>query len=86
MPEISRFFGIIIAMYYNDHYPEHFHARYGNHQALISIETLSIINGYLPPRVLGLVTEWASQHREDLTRNWNLARMKEPLESIQPLE
>lgn len=58
MPEISRFLGIIITMYFNEHNPPHFHARYGDHRAEIAIETLSIIAGRLPPRVLGLVMEW----------------------------
>ena len=53
MPEISRFFGIIVAMFYNDHNPPHFHARYGEHKAVIAIETGEIIEGRLPPRVLG---------------------------------
>ena len=57
MPEISRFFGIVIQMYYNDHAPPHFHARYGGHKALIAIETLAVLNGHLPPRTLGLVVE-----------------------------
>jgi len=57
MPEISRFLGIIIAMYYNDHRPPHFHAKYGSFEALIEIETGGVIRGHLPPRVLGLVQE-----------------------------
>jgi len=60
MPEISRFLGIIITMYFNEHNPPHFHARYGEHRAEIAIQTLSIIGGRLPPRVLGLVMEWAA--------------------------
>lgn len=57
MPEISRFFGIIITMYYNDHAPPHFHIRYGQQKALIAIESLSILQGNLKPRTLGLVIE-----------------------------
>jgi hypothetical protein len=57
MPEISRFFGIVIQMYYNDHAPPHFHVRYGNHRALIAVETLAVLKGELPPRALGLVIE-----------------------------
>lgn len=52
MPEISRFFGIIIAMHYNDHAPPHFHARYGGDQAIIAIETLHVLGGRLGPRVM----------------------------------
>jgi hypothetical protein len=59
MPQISRFFGIIIKMYYNDHYPPHFHAEYNEHVAEIAIDTLEIIEGNLPRRVLSLVLEWA---------------------------
>jgi len=58
VPELSRFLGIIVTMYYNDHEPPHFHARYGEHQAIIALESLRVIDGALPPRVLGLVLEW----------------------------
>ena len=63
MPEISRFFGMVVQMYYADHEPPHFHVRYAEHRALISIETLSVLRGGLPPRALGLVTEWAAAPR-----------------------
>ena len=74
MPEISRFLGIIMAMYYNGHSPPHFHARYGDAKAEIEIQSLTILAGKLPPRVLGLVIEWASQHQEELLMDWELAR------------
>ena len=86
MPEISRLFGIVIAMFYNDHDPPHFHARYGAQRAIVAIETLTVIEGRLSPRVLGLVTEWAALHREELRRNWRLARQQVPLLPIAPLE
>jgi hypothetical protein len=86
MPEISRFFGIIIAMYYNDHSPAHFHARYAGQKALIAIETLAIIEGRLPPRALGLVAEWAALHRQELLEDWQLAREQASLKRIEPLE
>lgn len=86
MPEISRFFGIIITMYFNDHPPPHFHARYGDHKALVAIDTLTILRGTLPPRVLGLVVEWASGHRTELMEDWRLARDQAPLKKIAPLE
>jgi hypothetical protein len=86
MPEISRFFGIIIAIYYNDHPPPHFHVRYGQQKAIIEIQFLSILEGKLSPRALGLVIEWASSHQAELLQNWELARQQEPLEPIQPLE
>ena len=86
MPEISRFFGIIIRMYFNDHVPPHFHADYGEHSIEITIETLEVWKGKLPNRVLGLVLEWASLHRDELRTDWERARNEQPLEPIQPLE
>jgi hypothetical protein len=86
MPEISRFFGIIIAMFYNDHAPAHFHVRYGDQRAIIEIETLRLLNGKLSPRVLGLVMEWASQHQDELRQDWMLARQEAKLLPIKPLE
>jgi len=86
MPEISRFLGIIIAMYYKDHEPPHFHVRYGGQKAIISIETLTLLRGKLSPRVLGLVIEWASLHQMELMENWELARKQEALKKIEPLE
>ena len=86
MPEISRFFGIIIAMFYNDHPPPHFHVRYGSQRAVIGIEDLSLFDGDLSPRVLGLVVEWAALHRGELLDNWNQARSQLPLSRVRPLE
>lgn len=85
MPRISQFFGIIIAMYYNDHAPPHFHARYGEHEALLSIESLDVIEGEVPGRALAMVLEWASLHRSELRTNWERARRGLPLEAIEPL-
>ncbi len=86
MPEISRFLGIIIAMYYNDHVPPHFHAKYGGHEALIGIESGEVLAGQLPPRVLGLVEEWRELHRAELVEDWALAESRKPLRKIDPLE
>lgn len=86
MPEISRFFGIIITMNYSDHAPPHFHARYGGDQAIIEIETLRVLGGRLSPRVMGLLVEWALQHRDELLEDWRLARESAPLKRIAPLE
>ena len=86
MPEISRFLGIIITMYYNDHPPPHFHVRYNQQKAIIDIDTLSILEGKLSPRILGLVIEWAALHQTELMQNWELARLQFPLEPITPLE
>ena len=73
-------------MYFNDHLPPHFHAEYGEYIAELSIETLDVVRGYLPQRVLGLVLEWAAIHRAELRADWVQARAKEPLSSIAPLE
>ncbi len=86
MPQVSRFFGIVIYMYFNDHAPPHFHAVYGNHEIIYRIETLGIERGQLPRRAHGMVMEWASLHREDLQRNWALARQGQPLVAIDPLD
>ena len=86
MPEISRFLGIIITMYYNDHSPPHFHVRYNQQKAIIDIKNLAILRGQLSPRILGLVIEWAAIHQQELKQNWQLARLNEPLQPILPLE
>jgi hypothetical protein len=86
VPEISRFFGIVIRMFYNDHAPPHFHAEYGEHEALIEIESLAVYAGYLPNRALGLVREWAGLHREELRQDWTLARTGQVPSRIAPLE
>jgi hypothetical protein len=86
MPEISRFLGIIITMYYNDHPPPHFHVRYNQQKAIIEIDTLSILEGNLSSRVQKLVEEWAIQHKEELKNNWQLARLNRSLNPIKPLE
>ena len=86
MPEISCFFGIIIAMYYDDHAPPHFHVRYGEQKAIIAIESLAVIQGKLSPKALGLVMEWAAQHQEELLIDWKLATQHSPLKPIKPLE
>jgi Domain of unknown function (DUF4160) len=86
MPEISRFFGIIIAIFYNDHNPPHFHAKYGEHKALINIEDGSVLAGGLPRRAQDLVEEWRLLHISDLQDDWNLAAEHKPLRTIEPLE
>ncbi len=86
MPEISRFFGIIITMNYREHPPPHFHVRYGDQRAIIAIETLTLLQGKLSPRVLGMVIEWATIHQNALLENWQLAREQAPLLKVEPLE
>ena len=85
MPEVSRFYGIIIAMFYGDHNPPHFHARYGKHKVAIRIQDFRVLEGQLPPRALGLVIEWAAMHQEELMKNWELALANQPPEGIEPL-
>jgi len=86
MPEISRFFGIVISMDFNDHDPPHFHARYSGHTARLAIEPLAVLSGTLPPRVLGLVTEWAVLHGEELAANWARLRRGRAPRRIDPLQ
>ncbi|NOS99319.1 MAG: DUF4160 domain-containing protein [Phycisphaerales bacterium] len=86
MPEISRFFGIIVAMYHGDHNPPHFHVRYGSERAQLAIDDLRILAGHLSPRVRGLVVEWASRHQDALRLDWELAVTRQPLKPIEPLE
>jgi len=85
MPEISRFYGIVIKMFHNDHWPAHFHAEYGGSQMLVGIDALAVIAGRLPSRATGLVMEWAAEHQEDLRHVWAQARSQEPLDRIDPL-
>ncbi len=85
MPTISTFYGILIRMFFNDHTPPHFHARYGEFEATIDIETLAIIRGQLPLRALSLVQEWAMMHREELLEDWRLCRERTPPRRIEPL-
>lgn len=85
MPEISRFFGIIIRMYFGDHNPPHFHAIYQEHMAEYDISTLTIINGSLPMRAHAMVLEWASIHRDELLENWKLAVEMKEIKKIDPL-
>ncbi len=88
MPEISRFVGIIIAMFYNDHAPPRFHVRYGRQRALVEIATLAVLEGSLSPRVLG-ARSWNGRRgtpQDELHKNWELARGHAPLNRIEPLE
>ena len=85
MPELSRFLGIVIGMFYREHGPPHFHAVYGEYEVTIEIET-GVVTGRFPKRALGHVMEWAALHRDELLENWTLARTKQPLKRIAPLE
>ena len=85
MPEVSRFFGIFILMYYKEHEPPHFHAKYGDQVGVFSIEDLKLVEGHLPKRVISLILEWAFEHRDELTEDWKLAMARKPLRKIPPL-
>ena len=86
MPEISRFRGVVIGMYYKDHNPPHFHATYGEHEVAIAIGDGAVLWGSLPPRVLGHVQEWRQAHQAELEDDWGRARRQQPLNAIAPLE
>lgn len=86
MPEICRFFGIIISMHYGDHSPPHFHVRYGGQKAIVGITAMALLGGHLSARVFGLVMEWTALHREELMQDWERASNNEPLKKIAPLE
>ena len=86
MPAISRFFGITIAMYYRDHVPPRFHARYAEHEASFAIADTRVLEGRLPRRAAALVQEWAALHRGELEADWALACQRLPLRPIPPLE
>ena len=85
MPEIARFFGIAITMFYSEHGVPHFHARYGEHEASVECPA-GCFRGDLPPRALGLVLEWRAIHRAELLEAWRDARQGRPLTPIPPLE
>lgn len=86
MPEISRFYGIIIRMYFQDHNPPHFHAEYQGMKAEYDIKTLEMLAGNLPNRAHVLVLEWASMHREKLLENWDKAQIPSQMDNIEPLK
>jgi len=85
MPEISRFLGISIRMYFNDHNPPHFHVKYNDYRAPITIKELKISEGYLPKRVHMLVIEWAIENRTKLLKNWNSIHDTGTFKKIEPL-
>ena len=86
MPTISEFFGIVITMYYRDHNPPHFHARYAGKKAAINIVTGELIEGKFPPNGLRLVNEWRVLHVQELLNNWEKARNKIQPDLLKPLE
>ena len=85
MPEISRFYGITIYMFFNDHAPPHFHTKYGDFEATININD-GVVNGKMPRRALKLIYEWLDLHQDDLRENWYLMEKRKPLKKIEPLK
>ncbi len=84
MPTVSRFYGIVVFMNYNDHPPPHFHARYQEQEVLVEIET-GIVQGKMSRRALQMVFEWSEKYQQELLRNWELARERKPLLPIASL-
>ena len=85
MPTISRFYGIVIRMYFADHAPPHFHAVYAGEEAVIAITTLEVLRGTMPDRALRMVREWASLHRDELDANWERIQLPDQPVPIAPL-
>ncbi len=85
MPQISRFLGIVIYMYFNEHAPPHFHAQYNEYEASIEISTMGVMEGKLPSKVLGLVIEWATEHQAELLANWETLKATGNYQKIKPL-
>jgi hypothetical protein len=85
MPELSRFFGIIIYMNWRDHNPPHIHACYGDYEVLVGLNG-KVLNGSLPKRALSLVFEWLAMHHDELLEDWELAQLRKTLNTIEPLE
>lgn len=85
MPELCRFLGIVIKMFFKDHSPPHFHAVYGDQEAVFSVDSLEMIEGELPPRVKGLVIEWASANHDQLRDNWELMTKHQKFKKMKPL-
>jgi hypothetical protein len=86
VPTVSKFYGLTIRMFFNEHAPPHFHVEYAEYKAEIVIETLKSMGGNLPRRALVLVLEWAALHREELMADWDLCRSHEQPNQIEPLE
>jgi hypothetical protein len=85
MPELSRFLGIVIFMNFNEHNPPHFHARYGDFEIIVEIQS-GIVEGKFPKRALNLVIEWYEIHKTELLLDWDLIRTTGEFNKIQPLE
>lgn len=85
MPVICRFLGIIISMYWDDHLPPHFHAKYGEYEITVNIQN-GVVEGRFPKRALKLILEWYELHKDELMEDWELCSQKEMPKTIEPLE
>lgn len=86
MPEVSRFYGIVVRIFHDDHGAPHFHAEYAGRKVKVAIRNFAILRGGLPPRVLGFVTEWAALHQDELLEAWERAQRHEAPGKIAPLD
>ena len=84
MPEISRFYGIVVYMFFNDHNPPHFHIKYQEYEAVININN-GVVKGEVPRRALKLIYEWLDLYKEELLENWKLIEERKPFNKIEPL-
>lgn len=85
MPEISRFYGIVVQMFFNEHNPPHFHVTYGDFKAVIDLQD-EVVNGFMPKRALKLIFEWMDIHKQELLENWEMCRVGKMPEKIEPLK
>ena len=84
MPEISRFYGIIVKMYFNEHNPPHFHLEYQGFKAKMEIDS-GRLEGTMPKTAISLTLQWLDEHRQELLENWERIENNEPLKKIEPL-
>lgn len=85
MPELSRFYGIVVRMFFKDHNPPHIHIEYQDYEAVIYIDS-GLVKGEMPRRALNMVYEWLDLHKKELLENWELAQKQEPLYKVEPLK
>ncbi len=85
MPIISKFFGIVVYMYWKDHSPPHFHAKYGDEEIVVDIKS-GALSGNMSKRAIKLIQEWRLLHKKELLNNWKLAEQKKAMMAINPLE
>ena len=84
MPEISRFYGIVIFMNYNDHNPPHLHARYQDQEVIVELQS-GVVQGRMARRALRMVFEWSGRYRDELANDWELSRARKPIQPVPPL-